>query len=206
MQKNTNTPFYLQWLCVAFTHSLGASDLVGAIIGVIAYFVYDWLGTLMIDVTLWIVIGILGGIVFIRLSLAPYWIYKKQKETIDILSQKVQSKTIQEIFVIESYGYEFGTSDTEGYPQLDVRRIARIDLLIHALPATWVEDIQLKILNNLIGTDWHPYYVGGGAPSGGYYYFGIPDSIKAGIYNVKLIGYAEGKTPESKPFEIEVPD
>ena len=204
MQENARKPFYIQWFCVAFTHSFSISDLVAAIIGLLITILTFWLMPTW-DVNLWTSIGILGGIVSIRLLLAPYWIYKQQQKTITTMSQQSQSNTTDRIFVIESYGYEFGTSDTEGYPQLDVRRILRIDLLINAMPTTWVNSIDLIILGNFIGTDWHPDYVASGAPTGGYYYFGIPNSIKEGKYNVKLIAYAEDKTSQSEPFEIKVP-
>lgn len=204
MQRNTNKPFYLQWLCVAFTHSFGASDLVGAIIGLMAYFTYEWFGTVMIDVTLWIVISILGGIALVRLIFAPYWIYRKQKDTIVQLSQRLKSKTAQEILAIESDGEEFGKPGVEGYPESEVRRILRIDLSLTAIPGKRVESVQLELLGHLIPTNWQPDYVSG-VPTGGYYYFDIPDSIKQGKYTVKLIAFVEGERFESRPFEIEAP-
>jgi len=207
MQETKTKPYYLQWICVAFSHGLGISDLVGAVIGLIVYFAYEFFGTMMvgnIDINLWVLIGVLGGIVLVRLILAPYWIYKGQENTIVQLSQKLKSKTAQEIFAIESDGEEFGEPSASGYPESKAKRILRIDLSLTAIPGKSVESVQLELLGHLIPTDWQPDYVSG-VPTGGYYYFDIPDSIKQGKYTVKLIAFADGERFESKPFEIEVP-
>ena len=88
MQEDRQKPYYLRWLFVAFTHSFGISDLVGAIIGLIIYFVSEAFSTPTVDVNLWIVVGIFGGIVLVRLILAPCWIYREDGKEVSKVKQE----------------------------------------------------------------------------------------------------------------------
>lgn len=205
MRKTCEKPFYLQWICVAFTNPLRISGLIAAVIGAIAYLAYKFWGTPHMDINLWMLAAALGGLVLARLILAPYWINKEKDRTIKMLSKTLESKTTGELFTIESYGYDFGTSEASGYPKSDTKRIIRIDMLITAIPSEWVESVELTLLDYRIGTDWKQDWVSSEAPTGGYFYFYIPDSIKQGTYTAQLTTFADGIPAKSKPFQIEVP-
>lgn len=148
----------------------------------------------------WILLLIAG------LLLAPYSSYRKQKRTIETLSQEQKSNTASEVFTIESDEHDFGVPGLNGYPQSSVRRVLRVGLAVSAIPSRRVESVSMKILDHLIPTDWESGYTPITLPIVGYHYFPIPDSIRQGQYTVKLIAFGEGDKSESRPFDIEVPE
>jgi hypothetical protein len=89
--------YYGTVLCMAFTHALGiAQSVIFALaisVGGVAYFIPKTQAILSPWITAlsgWqVATGVLGTIVFVRLALAPYWIFKQQSQQIDDLKQSV---------------------------------------------------------------------------------------------------------------------
>lgn len=87
-------------LTTAFRHSFTAAQNVVfgllIVVGLVAWFVPPIKAAMTkaeIDMSGWQVATIvLGGIVLIRLFLAPYWIYKEQLATIKSINQKLRNK------------------------------------------------------------------------------------------------------------------
>src|SRR5438067_5449600 len=84
---------------VAFTHSLSTAQAVifvlAILVGGVAYFVPKTQAILTPWITAlngWqVATGVLGTIVFIRLVLAPYWIFRQQDHRIADLAQRISN-------------------------------------------------------------------------------------------------------------------
>lgn len=145
----------------------------------------------------WLLLLIVG------LISAPYLAYKKQAEM--IINLKRQRESAKGIVVIEAYHFDFGEPSNNGYPNSNVSRILRVQLGVTAIPTKRLEAIQLQLLGKLIScSDSKPEIVGN-LPSGKYYYYEIPDSLKQGKYTIILVAIVEGIKHESQPYEIDVP-
>ena len=90
--RASRLPFYIGWIWVAFRHSWGITDYIGPVAGIIiAYLLprYPQWGSTLIELTWQIPLGILGGLVIVRLLLAPYWMYKESRQRIKALKEKL---------------------------------------------------------------------------------------------------------------------
>lgn len=87
--------YYWQWLRVAFRRTIGMGDgvgfLAGIIIPIILRFIPNW-KPVMSELLWQIPLGVFGGIVLIRLSLAPYWIYKEKVAEVNRLSALIDNQ------------------------------------------------------------------------------------------------------------------
>ena len=118
----------------------------------------------------------------------------------------IQGRRPIEIFDMKVGDVSFGTADTEGYPELNTKRIARLNLAFNSLPGKTVKHIDLQILGNLMRAGKSPGYVSPGVTTWGYFYFEIPDKIKTGSHTISVIANLEdGKKRKSKTYSIEVP-
>jgi hypothetical protein len=89
--------YYGKVFRAAFTHSLDTAQSVifalAIVIGAIAYFIPKTQAILMPWASVlngWqVATGVLGTIVFVRLGLAPYWMFIQQSRRIDDLTQRV---------------------------------------------------------------------------------------------------------------------
>jgi hypothetical protein len=89
--------YYGKVFRAAFTHSLNTAQSVifalAIVIGAIAYFIPKTQAILMPWASVlngWqVATGVLGTIVFVRLGLAPYWMFIQQSRRIDDLTQRV---------------------------------------------------------------------------------------------------------------------
>lgn len=209
MRETKGKPFYLRWLCVAFTHSFGISDLAGAIIGLIVYFVSEAFGTPTVDVNLWIVGGIFGGIVLVRLILAPYWIYKNiEKERNELLDATSQNGAVvvkqPPQLIIGIHDIEFGLSGDSGYPPSDS----------NAHKARWLRlgiafkgNVRIETLGLVIsGKDPIPAYEWKPGQGAYYYYFQIPNWVESKEERtIQVQAFANGVTWGSPEMSINFP-
>lgn len=178
MGKSSNKPFYIQWLCVSVTHSFGISDLVAPVIGLIIYVLIHFIVPTT-NVTLWIIIGTIGGIVLIRLLLAPYWIYKGIKKERDELLNVPQKNGVIVLkqpskLIIEVQDIAFGASGNTGYPLLNSDKARWIRLGLSFAGNVFIETLEIVISGKepILANEWKP----GGIVY--YHYFRIPDWVK----------------------------
>jgi len=77
--------FFCKWFQVAFVRSLGIADAISSVVGIAgaAYVHYKpGAGTVVSELIWQIPLGAFAVTVFVRLVMAPYWIWKEQEETI----------------------------------------------------------------------------------------------------------------------------
>ncbi|MFC1872144.1 hypothetical protein ACFLYV_00270 [Chloroflexota bacterium] len=150
----------------------------------------------------WLVLFILG-LVFL-----PYKSFRDNLRTIEELKQQhLSSNSINnKLFVIECYNTEFGALGSHGYPDnLNEKRILKIDIGITSFPSRFVESLHLELKGELLDTQWTPGEVGD-VSVGGFFYFGIPNSIQSGRHTVKVVAFVVGIRQESEPFEVTIPE
>lgn len=108
-----------------------------------------------------------------------------------------QAETSKGLFVIDVEDYNFTSTN----------RILSVNTTLYAIPSRNLESVRLKIMGELIPSDWQPASISNHVinPSQSFC-FNILSSIKSGEYNVRLVAYSNGEPFEFAPFDIEIPE
>lgn len=90
----TAAPYLWLWLWGAASRSVGAADLTAGLLGAVAAFVVprisgDASQTVMSDLAWQIPVFTLAAVMFVRLALSPYWIWKREREEVIKLRERL---------------------------------------------------------------------------------------------------------------------
>lgn len=143
-------------------------------------------------------IGILAiGLIWTLLT-QPQW---------GLLRKRWDSSPIK-ILSVEVLGHKFGLAGKNGFPPAvkEGFLMLRVHVGFQAMPDMSVESIYLEYKGNRLLSTWEPDCINVGITYSSYIYFGVPKSVKAGKYKVRLVAFADGKNWFSKIFTIEFPE
>jgi hypothetical protein len=139
---------------------------------------------------IWILM-LLGG-----LTVAPFMAFHKVRLQRDE-AVKSDSSIATRIISVSSYSHSFLTTENEV--------IFSFEPEIHAIPAVRVEDILVEIRGERYPTNWQPMNEAISGDIGHHITAKLPKSLKAGVYQARIIAMMENKERPSEPFDVRYP-
>lgn len=99
-----------------------------------------------------------------------------------------------EFITVENYDYELQKKGDQ--------LILRLDPEISASPGVRVEDIQVELKGKRYDTDWEPMKETISGNIGHYVYANLPQSLKSGIYEARIVAVIGNKEYYSDAFDL----
>ncbi len=132
------------------------------------------------------------------------WIFIGVGLIFGFLALKAKSKEVDangiatKVITVENYDYEFQKKGDQ--------LILRLNPEITASPGVRVEDIQVELKGKRYDTDWEPMNETISGNIGHYVYAELPNSLKKGQYQARVIAHIDNKEWLSPSFTVEYKD